>query len=209
MLAAFGRHEAPVLAGVPGLAQDETVFVISGLVPNRRSHPLVYEWVGVAFRSERFDSLVPFDDLLERTGLGGGEPIPNRGLPVDIDALARRLPAAVERAGKFIVERRRQFERIINAKLDEELRALEEIKGRRLAQLELKLAQSSQPATHKANRAKRARDDIDEVFDDYWQWIEDTMTTEETPWLKVVCAMVGAGSGVESDAADLADGPIA
>ena len=29
MSAAFGRHEAPVLAGVPGLAPDETVFVLS------------------------------------------------------------------------------------------------------------------------------------------------------------------------------------
>ena len=45
MLAAFGRHEAPVLAGVPGLAPDETVFVISGLVPNRKSHPLVIDLV--------------------------------------------------------------------------------------------------------------------------------------------------------------------
>lgn len=30
MLALFGRHEAPVLAGLPGLERDETVFVLSG-----------------------------------------------------------------------------------------------------------------------------------------------------------------------------------
>ena len=166
MLAAFGRHEAPVLSGVPGLARDEAVFVI--------------------------DSLVPFDDLLERTGLGGAKLIPNRGLSVDVDALARRLPAAVEQTRKFIVERRGRFEKVINAKLDEELRALEELKARRLTQLELKLEQSSQPAAQKTNRKKRARDDIDDVFNDYWQWIEDTMTTEETPWLKVICVMVGS-----------------
>ena len=50
MLAAFGRHQAPVLTGAPGLAAAETVFVLSGLVPNRRSHPLLYEWVAVAYR---------------------------------------------------------------------------------------------------------------------------------------------------------------
>ena len=61
MSAAFGRHEAPVLAGVPGFAPDETVFVLSGLVPNRRSHPLVYEWIGVAYRGGRFEALVSFD----------------------------------------------------------------------------------------------------------------------------------------------------
>ena len=67
MLAAFGRHEAPILAGVPGLAPDETVFVVSGLVPNRKSHPLVYEWVGVTFRGERFESLTTFDDVIQDT----------------------------------------------------------------------------------------------------------------------------------------------
>ncbi len=50
MLAAFGRHEPPVLAGVPNLAADETAFVLSGLVPNRRSHPLLYEWLAVTYR---------------------------------------------------------------------------------------------------------------------------------------------------------------
>ena len=201
MLAAFGRHEAPVLTSVPGLASDETVFVVSGLVPNRKSHPLVYEWVGVNFRGERFESLTTFDDVIERTGLGGGTPIANRGLPVDVDALARLLPAAVEEARRHVVERRNRFESVINAKLDEELNALEKLRARRFAQLELKLEQSAQPAAHKTHREERARRDIDEVFNDYWEWIEDTMTTEETPWLKVICALVGEGTTVVTDSA--------
>ena len=193
MLAAFGRHEAPVLAGVPALAQDETVFVVSGLVPNRKSHSLVYEWVGVTFRGERFDSLTTFDDLIERTDLGGETPIANRGLPVDVENLVRLLPAAVEEARGYIVERRNQFEDVLNAKLDEELDALERLKARRLTQLELKLQQSTQSAAHRTHREERARRDINEVFDDYLEWIQDTMTMEETPWLKVICAMVGDG----------------
>ena len=193
MLAAFGRHEASVLAGVPGLAPDETVFVVSGLVPNRKSHPLVYEWVGVTFRGERFVSLTAFHEVIERTGLGGGTPIANRGLPVDVDALARLLPAAVEEARRHIVERRKRFEDVINAKLDEELKALEQLRARRFAQLDLKLEQSTQPAAHGTHREDRARRDIDEIFNDYLEWIQDTMTTERTPWLKVICAMVGDG----------------
>ena len=193
MLAAFGRHEASVLAGVPGLAPDETVFVVSGLVPNRKSHPLVYEWVGITFRGERFVSLTTFDEVIERTGLGGGAQIANRGMPVDVDALARLLPAAVEEARRHIVDRRNEFEDDINAKLDEELKALEQLRKRRFTQLELKLKQSTQPSTHKAHRGERARRDIDEIFNDYLGWIQETMTTERTPWLKVICAMVGDG----------------
>ena len=199
MLAAFGRHEAPILTGVPGLAPDETVFVISGLVPNRKSHPLVHEWVGVAFRGESFASLMTFDDVIRRTGLGGGSPIANRGLPVDVEALARLLPAAVGEARRHIVERRNEFEDVINAKLDEELKALEQLRKRRFAQLELKLEQSTQPAVHKTHREDRARRDIDEVFNDYLEWIQETMTTERTPWLKVICAMVGEGTTIVTD----------
>lgn len=82
---------------------------------------------------------------------------------------------------------------MINAKLDEELKALEQLRKRRFAQIELKLEQTTQPSAHKAHREGRARRDIDEILDDYLEWIEDTMTTEETPWLKVICAIVGDG----------------
>ena len=72
MLALFGRHEPPVLAGLPGIAPGETVFVLSVLVPSRKSRSPVHEWVGVRFRGGGFDSLAPFDEVLERPGLNRG-----------------------------------------------------------------------------------------------------------------------------------------
>ena len=69
MLAAFGRLEAPVLAGVPGLAPDEAIFVFSGLVPNRKSHPLVYDWIALSYHDGAFSELIPFKALTERTGV--------------------------------------------------------------------------------------------------------------------------------------------
>ena len=194
MLALFGRHEAPVLVGLPGLAPGETVFVLSGLVPNRKSHPLVYEWVGVRFRGGEFDSLVPFDELLEQAGLTRGA-IPNRGLPVEVERLSELLPAAVEQARACIVERRNEFEEAVNVKLDEELRALERLKARQFERLERRLEQSAQAELFKRAREERERREIDELFGDYFGWIEDTMTTEREPWIKVICAMTGAGKG--------------
>ena len=40
------------------------------------------------------ESLATFDDVIERTCLGGGTLVANRGLPVDVEALSRLLPAA-------------------------------------------------------------------------------------------------------------------
>ena len=190
MAAAFGRHEAPVLAGLPGLAADEAVFVLSGLVPNRKGHPLLNEWIGVAYRGERFAELVPFPELLQRIGMGQ-RPFANRGLPVDAEVLRSLLPDTVAKAKEWFVQQRNAFEDKINTKLNIELEALEALKDRRLKLMELRLERSSLAEPLKQGRAERERREIDDLFSDYLTWIEDTMTTEPQPWVKVVCAMVG------------------
>ena len=192
MLAAFGRREAPILAGIPGLAGDEAVFVASGLVPNRKGHPLVYEWVAVAYRDGRFESLVPFRDLLDRTGLGRHE-IPNRSLPVDEEALRKCLPDTVERAWRWFADRRSEFEDDINPKLNEELAALDELKRRQHARIEEMLTASRRPETLKQGLVAQQREQINEIFGEYLDWVQDTMTTEKHPWIKVMCVLTGDG----------------
>lgn len=127
ILAAFGRTKAPILSGVPSLVQGETVFVFSGLIPNRKSHPLVYEWIAISFRDEENAALIPFEDLVERTGLGH-RAIPNQQQPADTAALSRLLPPAVTRAREHFIERRNVFEKAIDAKLEDEVRALDEFR---------------------------------------------------------------------------------
>ena len=174
MLTAFGRFEAPVLCGLPGLAPEECVFVLSGLVPNLKGHPLMYEWVALSFVSGAFSKTLTFEATMKRTGLGRHE-IPNREQPPDMNRLNTLLPEAVERARQHFLQRRKAFEDIINAQLDEEVAALDAFKERRLQQLELDI---TQPAH-----------EVDEVYDEYLKWMEDTMTTEPSPWVKVICAM--------------------
>ena len=189
VLAAFGRFEAPVLAGVPGLAPDETVFVFSGLVPNRKSHPLIYEWVGIGFRDGALTGSMSFEALVERTSLGR-QPIANRQESVDVDALSDLLPDAVARAREHFMARRQSFEDGVNAKLDEEVRALDAFKARQIRQFQLEFAASSGPEALRRDRYERARHEIDAVHDEYLTWIEDTMTTEPAPWIKAICAMM-------------------
>ena len=188
VLAAFGRFDAPVLAGVPGLAPDETIFVFSGLVPNRKSHPLIYEWIGIGFRDDALSGSMPFEALVERTGLGR-QPIANRQDSVDIDALSNLLPDAVARAREHFIARRQSFEDGVNTKLDEEVRALDAFRARQIRQFQLEFAASNGPEAPRRDRHERARHEIDAVHDEYLTWIEDTMTTEPAPWIKAICAM--------------------
>ena len=190
MAAAFGRHEAPVLCGVPGLRSDETAFVLAGLVPNRRGHPLIHEWIVVCHGPDGFVAPQPFETLRHRTGLGT-RPIPNRLDAVDVAALERLLPEAVQMADVWFAKQRDDFEDAINAKLNEAVTALDALKIRRLRHLDGRDEGSAMAEQLKQARRRAAQQDIDEIFDAYLQWIEDVMTTEERPWVSVVCVMAG------------------
>ena len=187
--AAFGRHEAPVLAGVPGLAPTETAFVFAGLVPNRRGHPLLHKWIAVCHEPSGF-AAQPFETLQRRIGLGD-RALPNRQESVDVAALERLLPEAVQAANAWFAKRRNEFEDAINDKLNGAVAALDGLKSRRLRQLDLRLDRSALAEPLKAARRKSAESEIDGIFGDYLQWIEDVMTTEERPWVSVVCVLVG------------------
>ena len=193
MAATFGRHEAPALAGVADLASAETAFVLAGLVPNRRGHPLVQEWVVVRHDADGFAQPEPFDKFLHRTGFGR-QAMPNRRLPLDIATLEKLLPGAVAVARAWFKERRNAFEESINAKLNKALAELEELKRRKLRQLQLRLAHSKLSEPLKQTRFQSGQQDMDTIFTEYLQWIEDVMTTEDTPWVQVVAALVGNGA---------------
>jgi hypothetical protein len=90
VLASFGRHHAPVLHLYDTLNPGEVVFVLSGLIPNRKAQPLLHRWFGVTFKYGEFVTIEDFEGLLDRTELGQ-QTLPNRNQDVDIAALQARL----------------------------------------------------------------------------------------------------------------------
>ena len=145
----------------------------------------------MTYRGARHETVVPLEALLDRTGHGRGG-IANRGRPADVDALRRLLPDAVAKAREWVAARRRDFEERVNEKLNREPEALEKLKSRRLRQLELQLERSDQSEVFKRARQERGRRDVETIFDEYLKWVEDTMTTEPQPYIKVACVMTGA-----------------
>ena len=68
---------------------------------------------------------------------------------------------------------------------------LDELKARRLRQIELQLEGLGQAEAFQRTRAERSRHEVEETFDEYLEWIQETMATEPRPWIKVVCTMTG------------------
>lgn len=186
VVASFGRHEAPVLSVSDTLKKNETVFILSGLIPNRKSHPLIHRWLGVSFKDSVFQKTESFKDLLIRTGLGEKQ-FPNRGDNLNLDFLQKLLPGAVKKAGEYMSKERKVFEESINKKLNEQLENLERLRNKQYTQLEL-LFPDANRQTSKKEQQKR---EIDRKFDEFMEWVEDTMTTEDNPYFQVIAVLKG------------------
>ena len=185
VVAGFGRHEAPVLSLYGPLSAGESVFVLAGLIPNLKGHPLVHRWFGVTFQHETFQEVETFEAVLARTGLGRLS-FPNRGENIGIESLRNLLPEAVKQARQYMSKKRKKFEDTINKKLNDHLNALERLKGKHHDQLELFYTGKKQ-----LSRKDQERREIDRKFDEFITWVEETMTTEDNPFIQVIAVLKG------------------
>jgi len=188
VVAAFRRHEAPVLTIPDSLKMGESIFVVSGLIPNRKSHPLIHRWFGMRFRGDKFDEALEFDDVIRITGLGQKRLANPRG-EIDVSHLTSLLPAVVSQSRELMTKARQEWEDANNVKLNEHLARLEGLRERRHAQLELDLG--GETSSLRRNRRDNRRREIDKLFDDYLEWIQETMTTEDKPYLRIAAVLWG------------------
>jgi superfamily II DNA or RNA helicase len=198
VLTHFGRHCAPLLHSVH-LQPGEQAFILMGLVPNRKGQPLLVEWQ-VAHRQvdatgQAEFTLQPFDTFAARAGLKAGK-LPNRGQfgadsPVG-QALQAALPKAVAAMRAHMVTQQAAFSAGLDERLHATLAELERLQGRQVEQLTLDLER--QLETVKRGRFEHRKQQINRVFDDYRQWVHDTLTTEPQPWIQVLAAITSATS---------------
>lgn len=188
VLSAFGRHEAPVLTLTGALDPDESVFIVFGLIANRKSQPLIHRWMGVCYRNSTFKEVLDFSDILRKVRLRDRQ-FPNPGHEIDSAALAKHLPLVVEKTRETMSRHRRQFDERIRPQLMEHLDKLNELRIRHQQQLELQFG--LELTTQQMNRKERERREKDRIFNEYRQWIEDSMTTEDNPYVRIVAVLKG------------------
>lgn len=186
--AVFGRHSAPVIK-INNLQKNEQVFIISGLIPNQKGQPLVYDWHAVKCVDFECVEVRPFEEFSKEIALGSRNLI-NDGVPFDTSYLKPALKNAIEATMKKMAEKRTRFEKEINEKLSQHYNELERLKSRQYEQLNLFLEQSKSNESIKEKQHTERKKEIEDIFDEYLNWIQTAMTTEETPYLQVVAVFV-------------------
>ncbi|MBT5934394.1 DEAD/DEAH box helicase [Sulfurimonas sp.] len=184
LLSNFDRLQAPVLK-LTTLGADELIYIISGLIPNKKAQPMINEWVGVKFKNNSFDSILTLDEVFEQTQITTKK-FPNSANDYELSSIEQNLSEAIEEAKKHIQKQRDAFDDVMSTKVLEQLEELEKLKIRHLGQLEIDFNQESK-------RLEKQRD-IDKIFKDYHNWIKDSMEIENEPFIQVISVLKGSES---------------
>ena len=185
----FRRNEAPVLT-LPTLKAGELIFLLTGIIPNRKGQPLIQKWFGVSVVNGSFQQIESLETLLDRTRLNQTT-FSNPGTLKVSEQAQDLLPSVIVKAQTWMKEERQAFENKINPQLNEHLDRLEVLKGRHKREIQLHFDDLNIAETIKARRKGEREREVEQLFAEYMEWIEDTMSTEEQAYIKVVAVLQG------------------
>jgi superfamily II DNA or RNA helicase len=184
LLSNFNTLEAPILT-LNTLTQNELIYIISGVIPNKKAQPIIDEWIGVRFIDDKFDSIMSFEELLEITNLNTKK-FPNSANEFDTTHIKVNLPLAIVKAKDYIISKRDAYDDAMSTKILEKLEELDNLKQRHLGvvrQLEFNFGQESKKLEKEA--------EINKIFEDYHNWIKDTMEIESEPFIQIIATLRG------------------
>jgi superfamily II DNA or RNA helicase len=195
LVAAFDRHEAPVIQLKKGIGREETVFLLQGQLTNERGQPVIVEWFGVSCKGDAATSIRPLGPLLIETGLDQPQANPGRPLAEAAERHLRSLlRTAVERGRLHMDGVRKERAASLSAPLSENLRRLGAWETRRIEQIQgQRLAYSSQGKAIPAPTRKRLEQEEHEVQafkKKRHEWLQEGVRTNPIPYLRVVAVLV-------------------
>jgi len=185
MLANVGRHTAPVLALNDGLPAGQSLFLISGLIPNRKAHPVIWQWYAVVCEAGQVVRIEDLHQTLKALQLGT-KPMPNAAKPMEMNELEALRGPAIEAARRQVLQARTAFDTEMQAKLVEQTEELQRLHQLQQGQLELSLSTSRQETPIKEARRVREMRRIDAIFEQHKQWVTDTLNTEPMPYMQII-----------------------
>jgi hypothetical protein len=184
ILFAFDRGQVPVVE-VPRLKPAEAIILATGIIPNRKGHPLIQRWVGIRFEGQTLHDCLDLKAVMAVTRFGQ-DPIPNPATDIDTGRIQGLIGPAVKAMAGQMHAARKAFEDQIRPELDKQLARLADFRGTRLQQLELF------DTTARVRQAKTRK--INDLYAQYETWIRDTMQTEDQASIRLAAIFIGLGN---------------
>lgn len=181
----FKRDEAPVIGLPGGLKAGESIYVVTGSMPNLKSTPLVDEWFGLLYQDGKFVKVLSMNEVVQKTGLRGSN-IPNKDLigEKELSAATSLLGDVVAQAKVYLDEHYNRYQAEMSPLLDEEVEKLIELQEKHKKYYQLTLCEHERKLQEQERR-------VDELFDRFVSWVKETLTIQNNPYIRVVSVLMG------------------
>ena len=180
----FGRGEAPILALPEKIKSDETIYIVTRSIPNKKSTPLVDEWFGLEYQNNTFVKAYTMNEIIQRTGLGRSN-IPNTNCitAAVMNEATSLLPDVVQQAKKYIAQFFDKYQERMIPLIDEEID--------KLATLEEKHRDYQLSLFENERKRSEQERKVDELFDKFTAWVTDTLSIQENPYIRIIAVIKG------------------
>jgi hypothetical protein len=111
---------------------------------------------------------------------------PNAAIPIH---LPKQLPFAVQRANAYLRDCGDRWTARMQPELQAQRERLKRLRGRQEEQLQLSFVADQRPQQIKEKRRLAQQKAIDGRFDDHERFVNEVMTIEPAPYLKVVAVL--------------------
>lgn len=180
----FKRGEAPIAGLTGSLAKGELIYIVSGMIPNRKSTPVVDEWFGLHFVGGKFTGALTMEEVIAKSKYGRNDNA-NRNLLNDSDIAAAEavLPTVVAEAQKIMSKKSSEYRTRTNPQIEEEIDKLIELESRHKEVIQ-------QLSLFESVKSRRERE-VEELFNRLSNWVKDTLEIEDKPYLRVIAVLEG------------------
>jgi superfamily II DNA or RNA helicase len=212
----YKRGEAPLIGLSDGVGPGDIIFVVAGVIPNRKSIPVVSGWFGLHYANGEFKQKITMNQIIERTGFGVRE-LPNNNLVNDTHAqnAQKLVKDAIERARGIFSQLEAEYSGKTNPLIDEELPKLEELRRRRIKAVKEQHQNGKQQpegdgdlgsgqydrnkdgkglskkAEERKNKEEEELRSVEKEFNDFIEFVKNSLETEKNPYLRIVAAIAG------------------
>lgn len=181
----YKRDEAPVV-GLPGKLQPgESIYIVTGSIPNKKSTPLVDEWFGLLYRDGRFVQVLTMNEVVQRTGLSGAK-IPNTACigEAELHAATSLLEDVVAQSRTHLDAHYHRYQEEMTPLLNEEVDKLADLQERHHEYYQTSLFDQKRKLHEQERR-------VDQLFDQFTTWVTETLTIQNNPYIRIVTVLMG------------------
>lgn len=181
----FNRGEAPVIGLPDKLTEGESIYIVTGSIPNLKSTPLVDEWFGLQYQDGKFVKVLSMNEVVQKTALSNPK-IPNTNCigEAEISKASSILEDVVDRAKQHLEEHFRKYQVEMSPMLDEEVDKLIELQGKHHEYYQTTLFEQERKLQEQERR-------VDELFDQFTNWVKETLTIQNNPYIRIVSVLMG------------------